>query len=150
MCLGASLEWKINFIALLDPIIQKSAYRDKKWPFLVTTMDFWDMNSVKISCFLCIKMILMLQNREITLRTSHFYPQKVLWIYVWKFGSDKKGGVCCGVKIVIQQRKLAKILVFRSSYTIYTPWTCATNILDVNHPFHHPFSNTFEVMNHHW
>ena len=42
-----------------------------------------------------------------------------------KVDLTKKGGgkdvVCCCVKIVIQQRKLAKILVFRSSYTIYTP-----------------------------
>ena len=100
------------------------------------------------------KMFLMLKNQEITLHTSRFHPQKDLWVYVWKMGPGKKGGGKGGGYSVfnsaIQRRKFTEILDFRSPYAIYTLWTCATNIRNLSHPFHHPFSNRLQVMNHDW
>ena len=67
----------------------------------------------------------------------------------WQKGWWKGWWVLC-VQFCHPKVKITEIFDFGRPYAIYTLWTCATNIRNLSHPFHHPFSNRFQLMNHHW
>ena len=99
-------------------------------------------------------MQVVVQEQKILLRTSRFHPQKGLCVYFWKIESKKKGsekGRERGdVNIGIQKPKIVEKLIFRALQALCTPNKYATNILNLQYPFHYPFSTTFGVVNHQW